>query len=240
MSKRGFLTIGSTSSADFGIWITGDGLFDSASPDVSVTSVPGRNGDLLYSNNRFKNYTVTIPCFMRRDFKANFQAFRAFLFSDVGYRRIGNTYTPDKFRLGRITGTVNPSDILWGDDGGAFEVTFDCKPQHFLKSGENALSVSSSAVLSNPTQFEAKPLIKVVGYGTITIGDETIVIAENTLPYIKIDCEIMDAYYGTVTNANSYITVSGDDFPVIPTGETTISLDGSFTSCEITPRWYTI
>lgn len=240
MSALGTLTIGGTSSADYGIWINGSGLFDSSSPDVSVTSVPGRNGDLLYSNNRFKNYTVTIPCLMRKDFRTRFPAFRSFLFSNVGYRRLEDSYRTDLFRLGRITGSVNPSDILWGDNGGEFEISFDCKPQHFLKSGETAVTISGSGSLSNPTAFEAKPLLKVIGYGTINIGTETIEIAENTLPYMMIDCEIMDAYYGQVTNANSLITVSGDDFPVLPVGDTTISYEGSITLLEVTPRWYEI
>lgn len=240
MSALGTLTIGGTSSADFGIWINGDGLFDSSSPDVSVTSVPGRNGDLLYSNNRFKNYTVTIPCYMRKNFQTRFADFRSFLFSDVGYRRLEDSYHPTMFRLGRITGTVNPSQILWGDNGGAFDINFDCKPQHFLKSGETAITVNGSATISNPTNFESKPLLKVIGYGTITIGSETIEIDENTLPYMMIDCEIMDCYYGQVTNANGYVTVSGDEFPVLPSGDTVISYDGSITSLEVTPRWYTL
>ena len=237
---RGILTIDNVPSTSYGIWLNGSALFDSASPDVSVTSVPGRNGDLLYSNNRFKNYTVSIPCFMARNFQAQFDAFRAFLFSNVGYRRIEDSYKTDRFRLGRITGTVNPSTILWSDDGGEFEVNFDCKPQHFLKSGETAITIDGTGSVSNPTFFEAKPLLKVIGYGTITIGDEEIVIDENTLPYMNIDCDVMDCYYGTVTNANSLVTVSGDEFPKLKPGATTITTSGNISSLEITPRWYTI
>lgn len=238
--KLGVLTIDGASSTDFGIWIRGSELFNSSSPDVSVTSVPGRNGDLLYSNNRFKNYTVTIPCFMRTEFRYMFPEFRSFLFSDVGYRRLEDSYHAGMFRLGRITGTVNPATILWSDDGGQFDISFDCKPQHFLTEGEEAITISGSEVVTNPTYFAAKPLLKVIGYGTIYIGDETIEIEENTLPYMMIDCEIMDCYYGQVTNANGLVTVSGDEFPKLPAGDTEISYEGSITSLEVTPRWYTI
>ena len=91
----------------------------------------------------------------------------------------------------------------------------------------------------NPTLFPSKPLIRVYGYGTLTIGSDVITIASTGNPYTDIDSEIMDCFYGT-TNVNNKVTFQSNDFPELRPGVTGIAYSGNITKVEITPRWYIV
>lgn len=90
----------------------------------------------------------------------------------------------------------------------------------------------------NPTLFDALPLIRVYGAGTVDIGGVEVTVASSNYEYIDIDCDIMDCFHGT-DNCNSLVSFSGNDFPTLPSGVTAISLDG-VTKVEITPRWWMV
>jgi phage-related protein len=49
----------------------------------------------------------------------------------------------------------------------------------------------------------------------------------------------MDAFCGAV-NANEFVTITGDDFPVLTPGANNISLSGHISNIQITPRWFTL
>ena len=102
--------------------------------------------------------------------------------------------------------------------------------------GDMTISVSEPSLLVNPTLFPSKPLIRVYGNGTVNINNQYITIAENPFPYIDIDCEMMDCFYGS-SNANSYVRFSTDDYVTLRSGNNYIVYDGTVI---ITPRWYEI
>lgn len=89
----------------------------------------------------------------------------------------------------------------------------------------------------NPTSQTALPVIRVYGYGTLTVGSETITIAQHANAYIDIDCEIMDCYCGAV-NCNSLVSFSSHEFPKLPAGVTHIAYSGNITKVEVTPNWW--
>ena len=93
--------------------------------------------------------------------------------------------------------------------------------------------------LLNPTLMPARPLIRVYGYGTLVVGNVTVTISNYSLSYIDIDCAMMDCYSGS-TNLNSYVTFSGNDFPVLGPGATSISYSGSITKVLITTNWWRV
>lgn len=62
---------------------------------------------------------------------------------------------------------------------GEFDVTFDCKPQRWLTSGETAVAVTSGGTITNPTLFDAEPLLAVEGYGEVKFNNRSIVDIEN-------------------------------------------------------------
>lgn len=123
------------------------------------------------------------------------------------------------------------------NDAGSFDLTFQCKPQRYLKSGQTAVSVSASDTITNPTEMPSKPLIRCYGAGSISVnGTQINVVAARE--YTDIDCDLYDAFYGH-ENRNAYITFGNADmhFPELSPGDNAISYTG-FTAVQITPRWY--
>lgn len=221
------------SSADFGVWISGSGTFDAPARDITTETVPGRNGLVTFDNGRFENTELTYPAFISRRFQPRVDGFRAWLLSQRGYLRLEDTYHPDEYRLAMYRGGFSVN-VATRNLAGTFDITFNCKPQRFLKSGEPFIDCASGAVLNNPTWYDALPLIVCSGNGTITINGTTMTISNNT-GQIYIDCDIQDAYLGSV-NKNNMITP--DFFKLVP-GDNEITYDG-VTDVQIMPRWWTI
>lgn len=164
-------------SRDFGVYITGEAVYNAPERDVEMITIPGRNGDYALDKGRFKNITVTYPAGLMQgsaeDFKQALSDFRNALCSRVGYKRLEDDYHADEFRMAVYKSglDVTPADLQAGE----FSITFECKPQRFLTSGESAIGVLSSDVprtLTNPTLFPAKPLILFTEYNTATLTAE--------------------------------------------------------------------
>lgn len=49
------------SSGTYGVYITGDAVFNAPERDVEMITIPGRNGALALDNGRFENISVTYP-----------------------------------------------------------------------------------------------------------------------------------------------------------------------------------
>ena len=224
---------------EWGVWIAGDNVFNGADANVDTVKVPGRNGDLVYSNKRYNNFQLIYPAAIPKRFSERYMDLRAFLYQDVGYRRIEDSYFPDMFRIGRISGPTNPSKIVWTGDVGLFSLTFDCKPQHFYKSGEQATTFTANGSITNPTLYTSMPMIRVYGFGTITVNGTPVTIAEHNYAYTDLDCEIQDAYNGDA-NLNRFVTVDGDAFPVLSPGTNNILIGSGITRAEVKPRWWTL
>lgn len=232
-----YFTFDGVSSRKFNVWISGGGTFDSPERDTEEVEIPGRSGNLIIDNQRFKNISHPYEAFISRDFKEKFDGFRAFLMSRSGYRRLEDTYHPDEFYLAQYKGPITP-DVGTICRSGKFTVTFDRKPQRFLKSGEQQKVYTKTGTIRNPTYYEAKPLIRVYGTGEIGVNDETITIT-SAGEYTDIDCEQQNAYMGAV-NCNGKVVLSSRDFPTLPPGKSGVRLGSGITKVIITPRWYTI
>lgn len=224
------------STQDFGVWISGSGVWGAPERDVEHIEIPGRNGDLTVDNGRFKNITVKYPAFISRNFGERFDSFRAFMTSSPGYHRLEDTYHPDEYRMAEYYQAIEPEPGTLNRSG-QFDLEFYCKPQRYLKSGEKTIEFTTTGQIVNPTLFESKPLLRVYGTGSFGLGNQTITITSANV-YTDIDCEIKDAFKGT-TNCNGNIRLSSGDFPVLRPGNNGVSLNG-ISKIEITPRWYTI
>lgn len=228
-----FLTFNGKSSADFGVWISGGGTFNAPARDVDTEIIPGRNGALIFDNGRFNNITLAYPAFISRDFAPRIDAFRAYMASQIGYKRLEDTYHPEEYRLAAFKDGLEVQPVV-RNLGGNFEIVFDCKPQRFLKSGERRTQYASGAKIKNPTNYDALPIIQATGSGSITLNGTTITITGNT-GVIYIDCDTQNAYNGS-TNKNNYITPR---FPKLSPGQNTLTYNG-VSGVYITPRWWTL
>lgn len=237
IAYRNYLTIDGKSTLDFNTWISGGGTYGTPSRDVDIVSVPGRNGDLTFDNGRFNNISVAYDAFITEKFNENIAALRAFLGSLTGYKRLEDTYHPDEYRMALFTAGVQPKTTTL-NRAGSFTLTFNCKPQRFLKSGERPIEFEAGGSVLNNTLFEARPLLRVYGTGTFGIGSTTITITSAN-DYTDIDCDLMDAYKDG-TNCNANVTLNSGSFPVLSPGSNGVTLGTGITKIIIYPRFYTI
>lgn len=232
-----FFTFNKVSSKQFGLYISGNGTFNSPERDIEIIDIPGRNGQLIVDNDRFKNTTVNYPSFIISDFKNNATAIRAWLLSVNGYARLEDTYNPQEYRQARFSSSLD-FEVKALNLSAETVIAFDCKPQRFLKLGDEKTIISIPTIIYNKTSFNALPLIRVYGNGagTVTVGNIIIQI-KNLLEYLDIDCETQNAYKG-IQNCNN--NIYAPFFPYLSPGETGISWSGGITKIEIKPRWWTI
>ncbi len=176
------------SSETYGVYISGEAVFNAPERDVDMITIPGRNGTFALDNGRFENIEVTYPAGIFADNETDFaQAisdFRNFLCSKKGYCRLTDDYNPDEYRMAIYKSglEVSPAQLKAGE----FEITFECKPQRFLTSGETAVTVTSGNTITNPTLFPSNPLIEFTGYGDISLGSEVITVENIPLGRISI------------------------------------------------------
>lgn len=177
------LTFDGQSSRTFGVYITGEAVFNAPAREVEMISIPGRNGAFALDKGRFENIEVSYPAGIFADTEADFAAavsgFRNYLCSRSGYVRLTDEYNPNEYRLAIYKSglEVDPAQLRAGE----FDIVFDCKPQRFLTSGEDPISVESGDTVTNPTLFEASPVLEVEGYGTIGFNDYSVTIENETL-----------------------------------------------------------
>lgn len=221
-------------SSEYGIYISGSGTYNFPERDITTYEVPGRNGDLIVDNGRFKNILLKYPAFIRQKFKENTDGARMWLLKSSTYHRLEDSYHPDIFRMARFSGPLDWKTRFLNYSGEC-DLIFDCKPQRFLKSGEIPIVSEENIVVSNPTPFEATPLIRVYGTGGELIVGNNIIQIKNIDNYVDIDCDTQNAFKGTV-NCNGNIVL--DTFPILPEGETGVVFNGDITKIEIIPRWW--
>lgn len=232
-----YFTFDDIVSNQFGVWISGEGTFNAPERDIEFVEIPGRSGDLILENNRFRNIEITYPAFISKGFESRFDIFKAALLSKKGYKVLQDTYHPDEFRLAAYSGPMEPQTGPY-NRAGTFDIVFRCKPQRYLVSGTTTTTFTASGTITNPTNYTAQPNIRVYGAGNIAVGGVTITVAASAYPYIDIDCEAMDARYGS-NNANSLVTVYNDTFPTLAPGENAVTFTG-FSQVTIQPRWWTV
>ena len=241
-------TFDGENSLDSGIYITGEAVFNAPARVVEMVTVPGRNGALAIDQGHFENVTLTYPagCFAdtMADFAQKIAAFRNVLASRYSYKRLIDTYHPDEFRLGLYHAGLEVDAVSY-NSAGEFGIEFDCKPQRFLLSGETTLAFTSSGFITNPELFPARPQLKVTGYGTLTVGTQTMTIASGSqspaTQEIYIDCETQEAWQmvsGSMQSRNDYIQNAGEEFPVLAPGSNSVVLGPNISRVEITPRWW--
>lgn len=207
---------------------------------TETKSVPGRNGDLLFVEDAFSNvvqpYDVYISAEAMRIPSAA-RAVAAWLYAPAGYQRLEDSYDLDHFRIAYYNGPTDIENIL--NRFGRATISFNCKPQRFLKLGEHAVSFNSPAVLRSPSRFPAIPMIRVYGSGagSLFVGEYTVTFSSID-GYVDLDCETQNAYKG-VANKNASVSFS-PDCPRLIAGENQISWSGGITSVQITPRWWTL
>ena len=233
----GVIIFNNKSSADCRIQVAHPPGYAYPERDYTITHIPGRNGDIIQDNGCYKNVERTYEVSFdvpNEDFATYANAVSAWLHSTTGYARLEDSYEPNYYRMA----TYHESNIFENlyNQAGTATIVFECKPQRFLKTGDNTIAIQNSLTIMNPTGFEAYPLFKVTGTsGVLTVNGNSITISSID-GFIMLDCELQDAYK---ENINKNSTISGT-FPVLKPGSNTIRWTGSISSVTMKPRWWTI
>ena len=204
------LTFGGIDSADYGVYITGEAVYNSPARSVETVNVPGRNGAVLLDNGYFENIEVTYPAGIpgtdQSDFATKISDFRNAVLSQVGYQKLTDEYNPNEYRMATYISGLEVQAVE-GQQGtvGEFELVFNCKPQRFLTSGEAAVAVANNGTITNPTLFDAKPLLQLKGEGNIAINGETMKTTGGPLGDVSVsDYQNMEVTTQTVTISTQY------------------------------------
>lgn len=181
-------TFDGVNSRQYGVYITGAGVFNAPERNVEMLDIAGRNGAFVLDKGSFLNIEVTYPasiaCDNETDFAEAVSDLRNLLCSKVGYVRLEDDYNPNEYRLAIYKSGLEVShDFLIA---GEFDLVFECKPQRYLKSGETAISVTSGNTITNPTRFEAKPLLEIDGYGEFSINGDVLSVNNGAIGWIPV------------------------------------------------------
>lgn len=154
----------------------------------------------------------------------------------TGWQVLEDDYEPDVYRLAYFKGPFEVENKYTRI--GKLDITFRCRPERFLKTGDTPISVESGGNIINQTTQTAKPLIYIEGSGsgTLTIGDTTMTFT-GIADYLNIDCDSMNVYRLPTENKNSLMS---GEFPVLKSGENIINYTGGITTVTITPRFWVI
>ncbi len=230
-------TFDGKSSADYGVYITGEGVFNAPERAVEMIEIPNRNGAYAMDQGRFNNIQVTYQVGMfdvdESDFADKVSDFRNWLCSKKGYVRLTDDYNPDEYRMAVFSAGVelDHEDLISGE----CDITFECKPQRFLTSGETEQTVTNNGTLTNPTLFDSSPLLAVKGYGNLSfngyalnienavVGD--IEIAEQATDIVTLDtsmCNVGDEMY-SITTVGSTVYLGRWNYKITPKGDADIA-----------------
>ena len=170
--------------------------------------IAGRNGTRVREDDTFENYTMTYKVGFPEDQSGpsiTTAEIAEWLLGSRGYCRLEDSFEPEFYRLARYAGPLNVSQLL--DKYGQAPLAFDCQPERYLKSGENAvklfenvsdLSRPATAKIHNPTEFIAAPLIRITGTGeflilkpahhTVDAMEIIVTLDSSEAETIEIDC----------------------------------------------------
>lgn len=236
----GVIFFNGVSSEELGIVVEHPPNYEIAKRRYETIQVPGRNSDIIIDNNCFDNVDRTYDIAIGQeggDFTVFASRLADWLSSGSGYCRLEDTYEPDYYKMAVMSDPGEVINIL--QQAGRTTVTFNRRPERFLKMGERFVDVYDGSILTNPTKYVAKPIIELSGSGngSLTVGQRTIEI-RNLVDGFIIDSELQEAYSDGINQNGNVIATDG--LPILDAGENVISYSGGIKSVKISPRWWTI
>ena len=145
--------------------------------------IPNRNGSLFLDSGRYEDVTHTYDI-IALSFQNGRDLINA-LASKVGHHRLEDSFNTGEYYSAVFDTEVLPTATMERDKF-SFKVMFTRKPQRFLTSGETAVTVANNGTLTNPTLFDANPMLEVTGYGEISLNGEVMAVNNEPLGQTKL------------------------------------------------------
>ena len=204
-----YFVFGDVDSRDYDIEVFFKDIDHTPKRVYEIIEVPGRNGAIYIDQNRYEDVPVAYDCVALDD--ADRKSFTSALASQTGYRRLQDNFNSTEFYNAVFDGDIDPH-VTAERDQSTFTVYFTRSPQRYLTDGETAVSVDDGDTLTNPTLFEAHPLLEVEGYGQIVLNGYDIRIEDEPVGEI----ELVPAQSGGISYLGDYrenmvLLEDGDD-----------------------------
>ena len=187
------------SSESMGIRIKNKNVYSAPKYDVTLTAIPGRDGDLISPNGRFGNVSVSYTCFLPAksiaELSEKLTKVKNWLYTEPNkYHDLTDSYDVRFMRKALFNSKLDISDECMKI--GVFTISFSCKPLRYLISGLTKQTFFGAVVLTNEFIFTAKPYIKINGRGegTLTINNK-VWNFETLNGYTECDSELMNYYH---------------------------------------------
>lgn len=194
-----YLVFGDVDSRDYNIEVFFKDVDHTPKRVYEIVEVPGRNGAIYIDQKRYEDVPVTYDCIAPDD--ADRKEFVNALAALLGYNRLEDSFNSDEFYNAVFDDDVDPH-VTADRSQSTFTLHFTRSAQRYLTDGETAVSVDDGDTLTNPTLFEAHPLLMVEGYGTITFGGHTIRLTNEAMGMVTL-------FSGRSASAENPITFDG-------------------------------
>lgn len=243
MSATGTITWDGKNSANYALTVAKYPDYRKPARKIDVYSVPGRNGDIIQVQDAWDNvtqeYDIWAGTGQEDSVPVDFTTIARWLYGSSGYKTLADDFDPDHFRVAYFAGPFDIENIM--SSTGRATIKFTCKPQRYRNDGQTAVRIfQSGSTITNPTGFNARPLLVVEGEGaegTVTVNGTTFTISDTT-ENIYIDCEEMNCRNSSGSNRNSLVSSSTSEFATLAPGENSISFSGGVSVVQVTPRWW--
>lgn len=232
-----YITYKGRDSREFSLHISSSNPFDVAQPEITTQSVPGRDGELVLTGNRYQNVIAAYQCFIKSNqIERDIRNIKSWILPNLGYDILFDSSDSDYFRYAYPTGKlafIKRTSRLY-----EIEIEFSCKPFRYSFLGQKPIGINKTTTIYNPEKFASKPYIKVYGSGNGTLN-----INQNGWNfkgidgYIELDSELMNTFRGTASQNQK---VQGNGYPQLLAGKSTISFSGGISKIELIPRWCTL
>ncbi len=178
--------------------------------------IPNRNGSLFLDSGRYEDVPHTYDI-IALSFQNGRNLINA-LASKVGHHRLEDSFNTGEYYSAVFDTEVSPT-VTMERDKFSFKVMFTRKPQRWLTSGETAVTVANNGTLTNPTLFDASPMLEVEGYGTIAFNGHEIEIADVVMGEVEIGSAktfgLYNPFYYVITVAQKASYNTGDTLSML-------------------------
>ncbi|MFU8785836.1 MAG: hypothetical protein ACNA7U_01205 [Candidatus Izemoplasmataceae bacterium] len=252
ITKSG-ITFNGVSSVGMGVVIQTPPVYEFPAKRYELIQIQGKNGDILIDTNAYNNvnrqYNIA-SALPDGNFINKVRQIVDWLSSVSGYARLEDSYEPDYYRLAMFRSGGQLQNIFNKATG--MVVTFECKPQRFLKSGDIpvVLNLNTWYELKNEQSYISLPEISINATNfviTIEYGEtpedsgnlKTVISIDGDSGNAKIDSELEDCYNNS-GYLNNKISIS-NGFPKLYPGRNWIKIESDeFVSASIKPRWWVL
>lgn len=224
----------------FGLEMLTELTIENAVRDVEIVEIPGKNGDIVIDNGRYKSVAFSPKFIMWK--KSNFRSFEEqqnaltdLMTGAYGYSEMTILGNSNYTYMARV---VDEARITLDDEVSAeVEINFSLKPIKYITSGLDTVNLANGAILDNIGKVPSNPMIVLTGTGNVTLTlDSKIVVFKNITDGVVVDFESK-----TVTNLDKnspkWETLYTWPLPSLPVGNNKISWDNSNFKISMIPRW---